>query len=67
MRKILHESSGDVTSYRMEQGLSDRTGHMNCYLACWKFTCQLHFDNACTISDSFQEVVSICSENKYMF
>ena len=67
MRKILHESSGDVTSYRMEQGLSDRTGHMNCYLASWKFTCQLHFDNACTSSDSFQEVVSICSENKYMF
>ena len=51
---------GDFTSYRMEQGLSDGTGYINCYLACWKFTCQLHFDNTCTSSNSFQEVVNIC-------
>ena len=63
MRKIRHESSGDVTSYRMEQGLSDGTGYINCYLPCWKFNCQLHFGNTCTSSDSLQEVVNICSEN----
>ena len=63
MRKIRHESSGDVMSYPMEQGLSDGTANSNCYLACWKFTCQLHFDDTCTSSDSFQEVVNICSEN----
>ena len=33
---------GDVTSYRMEQGLSNGTGYINCYLTCRKFTCQLH-------------------------
>ena len=43
--------------------LSDGRGYINCYLACWKITCQLHFDNTCTSSDSFQEAVSICSEN----
>ena len=63
MRKIRHESLGDVTSYRMEQGLSDGTGYINCYLACWKFTYQLHFDNTYTSSDSFQEEVNISSEN----
>ena len=63
MRKIRHELSGGVTSYRMEQGLSDGTGYINCYLACWKFTGQFHFDNTCTSSDSFQDVVSIYSEN----
>ena len=63
MRKLRHKSSGDVTSHRMEQGLSDGTGHINCYLACWKFTSQLHFDNTCTSSDSFQEVSNIYWEN----
>ena len=67
MRKIRHQSSNDVTSYLMEQGLLDVTGYINCYLACWKFPCQLHFDNTCTISDSFEEVVNIFSENYYMF
>ena len=56
MWKTRQESSGDVTSYQMEQGLSDGTGYINSYLACWK----LHFDNTCTSSDSFQEVVNIC-------
>ena len=54
LRKTRHESSGDVTIYRMEQGLSDGTGFINCYLDCWKFTCLLHFDNTCTISNLFQ-------------
>ena len=63
MPKILHESSGDVSSYGMEQGLSHGTGYINCYLACWKFTCQVHFDNTCTSSVSFQEVVNIYLEN----
>ena len=53
MRKIRQESSGDVMCYWMEQGLSDETGFINCYLTCWKFTCQLHFDNTCTSSDLF--------------
>ena len=61
--EIRHESSGDVTSYWMEQGLWDGTGYINCSLAYWKFTCQLHFDNTCISSDSFQEVVNICSDN----
>ena len=64
LRKIrVIESSGDVTSYRMEQGLSNGTGYINCYLDCWKFTCQLRFDNTCPRSNSFQEVVNICSDN----
>ena len=63
MEKIRHESSGNVTSYPMEQGLSKGTSYINCYLACWKFICQLHIDNTCTSSDSFQEVVSICLDN----
>ena len=63
MQKIRHESSGDVTSHRMERGLSNGTGYSNYYLACWKFTCQLHLENTRTSSDSFQEVVNICSEN----
>ena len=63
MRKIRYESSGDVTSYQMEQGLSDGTVCINCYLACWKLTCQLHFDNTCTSYNSFHEVANICSEN----
>ena len=67
MWKIRHESSGDVTSYRMEQGLSYETIYINRYLACRKFTGQLHFDNACTSSDLFQEVVNICLQNQYMF
>ena len=28
----------------MEQGLSEGTGYVNCYLDCWKFTCQVDFD-----------------------
>ena len=67
MRKIRHELTGDVTSYRMEQVLSDGTGYIKCYLGCWKFTCQLHFNNTCTSSKLFQEVVNICLENKHMF
>ena len=67
MRKIRQESSGDVMCYWMEQGLSDETGFINCYLTCWKFTCQLHFDNTCTSSDWFQEVVYVCSENQNTF
>ena len=63
MRKMRHESSGDVTSYRMEQGLSNETGYIKCYLACWKFICQLHFDSTCTSSDLFEQVINICSEN----
>ena len=58
MRKIRHKSSGDVKSYWMKHGLSDGTGYFKCYLACWKFTFQLHFDNTCTSSDSFQEAVN---------
>ena len=63
MRKIRHESSDDVASYRMNQGLLDGTDYINCYLTCWKFTCQLHFDNTYTSSDSFPEIVNICPEN----
>ena len=63
MQKIRHESSGDVTSYLTEQGLLDGTGYINCYLACLKFICQPNFDNTCTSSASFQEVVNTCSEN----
>ena len=57
MLKIRHESLDDVASYWMKQGLQDGTDYINCYLTCRKFTCQLHFDNACTSSDSFQEVI----------
>ena len=60
---IIQELSSNVTSYQMEQGLSDGTGYINWYLACWKFTCQLHFDNTCTSSDSFEKLVNICLEN----
>ena len=63
MLKIRHELLDDVTSYRMEQGLLDGTGYIDNYQAYWKFTCQLHFYNTCTSSDSFQGVVNICSEN----
>ena len=63
MRKMRPELSRDVTSYRMEHGISDETRYINCYLACWKLTCQLHFDNTCTSYDSFHEVANICSEN----
>ena len=63
MPKIRHESSGDVASYWMEQRLSHGTDYINCYLTYWKFTYQLHFDNTCTNSDSFQEVVNIYLEN----